>query len=152
MARFELISPYPPEECLHRLQDAITPANEMDIRTAYRWVQLAEKPYVRDSLKTFLRTTLTDHGTGTRVRGSLGFSALVKVFLVVWVGFIVSVGVAAVASGAGFPQVLIPFGIAFVGLIGAWLGRLLSGGQDRRLMKFVIDALDATTVAQASAK
>ena len=152
MARFELISPYPPEECLHRLQDALTPANEVDIRTAYRWVQLSEKPYVRDSLKTFLRATLTEYGTGTRLRGTLGFSPLVNCYMAAWVGFAGLMGVIAAVRSAPVESVLFCFGMVAVGLAALWFFRWVSRGQDRRLMQFVTTALDAKPLDEVPAK
>ena len=151
MARFELISPYPPEECLHRLQDALTPANEVDIRTAYRWVQLAEKPLVRNSFKTFLRATLTEYENGTRIRGALGFHPFTKWFSVVWLSFAVLMGVIAAARSAPVESLLVCLGVAAVGLVALWFFRWVSRGQDRRLMQFVTTALDAKPLAETPA-
>lgn len=143
MAWFELISPFSPEECVDRLQDGMTPDNRLDVRTAYQWVQLSKRPHHRNSFRPFLHAHLTAHGTGSLVRGRLGFHPFVIAFMAVWVGFCALGSVLAAVHGTQFPQVLAPFAPGLILPVTVRVFRLFWCNEDRLLMNFVTKTLDA---------
>lgn len=143
MPWFELLSPYPPEKCVDRLQDGMTPGDRLEVLAAHRWVQLSKRLSHRNSFRPYLRATFTDCGAGSRVWVRLGFHPFVLAFMALWVGFSAFMGVMAVALRPRFPEVLLPVAFGLYCPLLGWFFRLLCHKDERLLIDFVTTTLEA---------
>lgn len=147
MAKVDLCSPHTPEECVDRLRAGLlNRSSEVDGRVEHDWIRLKKKIFYRNSFQTFLRAKLSPHGTGTRIRGSLGPHPLVNGFVGVWFTFLCLGGLLAVLTGNYHNLWVFPL-LVLAAVGGVWLGRLFSRGQDRLLIEFVTSAVNAEPVA-----
>ncbi len=157
MAKFELISPFPPEECVDRLRAGVlNMTSEVDGRVEYDWIRLRKRIFGRNSFQTFLTASLKAEGTGTRIRGSLGVHPLVIGFMAFWVAGVATANllilVLTVRDGLPPGGWFIPPAMLVGGIAGIWFCRWLSRGQDRFLVDFVSRAVEATSAVELPAK
>lgn len=157
MARFDLISPFPPEECVDRLRAGmLNPHAEIDGLVRLTQIRLRKKSSLLGSFQAFLFARLEIDGPGTRIHGTVGVHPVTKF---VWVLGLVLAGLGALTAcvltpllGTPFSYLLIPFGV-LAGLgFGGWVGRLLARGDEALLLDFVTTTLDAKALSEATVK
>lgn len=148
MARFELFSPFPPEECAARLRAGVlNPSSEIDGTVEVWRVELHKKVVGRNALLPRLNTTLAPEGTGTRVSGTVGIHPGVKLLAGVWFAIVGFIELVAVKNGFPLPGSLVPIAMIVFASVGLWVGRRLSRDQDRQLLEFVSTTLEAEPAA-----
>ena len=156
----EMTSPLARAEVVRRLKDAV----DSD------WVMFGGKPIVgrvdersfrlrlrlkyRNSFQTFLFGTIVEDGRSTRLRCRVGMHPIAAAFMALWLTAVAGLLIAALASMGsdpatalilGAPAAMVAFGVALV-----WLGRWLARDEQRRLVAFLEQTVDARPDQRAS--
>ena len=167
----ELVSPFPPDECVARLVAAIDHEGLLFWRASLFWrgsmpvigrvtgrsLRLRKQIGYLNSCQTLLTGTLAPQGQGSVFRGTTGMHPFVPVFVWIWFAFIAIIGIvtaviAAVqwlSGGVGQPirvialatSAMIPFGVVLLCVC-----RMLAQGEKEFLVAFLRDVLAADDV------
>lgn len=153
-----LISPLQPDECAARIQAATdregllgwSGSRPVVGRVSNRFIRLSKRIGYRNSFQTFLVGRLEAGEDGTVFRGQAGMHPLVIAFMLIClIGFVLFGGVAIVAVAWGALAGVNLAGLMFfllmalfvVGFI--WFGRWLARDEERFLISFVAEVIDA---------
>ncbi|VTR93304.1 unnamed protein product [Gemmata massiliana] len=156
---FELVSPFPPEECETRLREAVVRPGVfagLDARPVLgtvenRRVSLCKKEWRNNGFRPFLRGRLEPHADGAVLRCRTGLHPFTRLWLVLFLvlgAFVALVGVANIsrALAADRPvdlRMLGPCGLLAFGLA-IWLaGRYRARGEGQFLVTFAAEVLGA---------
>jgi len=107
---------------------------------------LSKRINYRNSFQTVLSATLADHDRGTLLKVRTGMSEAVMAFLFVWFGGVLTIGGAVVSLPfieAWKPEFLLLPGMLLFGVGLVTFGRWMAKGEDKFLVSFLEDAVDA---------
>jgi hypothetical protein len=160
--RIVLVSPLAPDECLHRLRDAVQSERSVS-RTdggvigkvggdSFR-IRKRPAPMVRNSFQTHLYGTVSAADDGTRVTCRIGLHRFVVIFSVIWICLLWTGGLVAAVATAMEHQtevtlVVLAFVVGFtlfgVGLV--WFGLYLGRDERSFLLEFLQSTIEAHIV------
>ena len=145
--RFEILTPFSPEECVERLRAAlVTPDKDgtltVDGTFFAKRVWLSKRIWYRNSFQTFLVVSLHPLGQGSLIRVSMGVHVVVWAFLAIWYGGIFTAAIARLQFG-DLNGMGVLFGVSLVGVVALWVGRILARDEGPFLKNFVVRALNA---------
>ena len=158
----ELTSPWPLEQCqavlAASMDGSLLARGNQPVIGKVSGTQLRARKRIsyRNSFQTSLKAELAEQGGHTRIHCRFGMHPLVTVFMVVWLGGVLTIGGGISASllpdlarqGFSAPSdtwlgVAIPAGMAVFGVALVWLGRLIARNERRFLLEFLRDTLSA---------
>ena len=155
MSDFEIVSPFPPDECAVRLQEAtdhrfFSRFGSRPVVGGFhgRQVSLRKRIRYHNVFKTYLIGSLEENGQSTTFRGTAGMHPFLIVFLAIGFGLMLlgccAIIVLNVLAGLGFPfgVVGVPFVAALV-LSVIQFGRWFARDGEQFLLNFVASVLDA---------
>ena len=160
----ELLSPLSREACAARLDDAVDtgwtgfgskPAIGRVDQTSFR-IRKRLPAAVHNSFQSYLTGRMEDSGSATRVRCQFGMHPFVRVFMAIWFAMLFAFGagwivMASHSNGAGgFTVVgaIIPIMMAVFGVGLVIFGRFFARNEQRFLLDFLAQTIDARPVAR----
>jgi hypothetical protein len=154
MAKLELVSPFPLEECQHLLRDSLQRSTEVDGSITGTELRARKRISYRNSFQIRLSAELLDEGGATRIICRFGIHPFVIVFLVFWFGMLLLIGGGGIVSGVielisgrdarDLARQLIPAMMLIFGVLFVLVGRFLAGGERLALTTFISETLKAT--------
>jgi hypothetical protein len=157
-----LFSPFTPVDCAKRLREAV------DEGAMVSFFRAGSKPVIgkvsefsltlnkrinyRNSYQPYLTATMRPELGGTAISGVLAMHPFVRIFNVVWFGFVtiifLGMGWASLSGKRGDSRetslmLIVPLGMLCFGIGLIWFGRFLARNEPKFLEDFLIQTLDA---------
>jgi hypothetical protein len=153
MAKLELVSPFPLEECQRLLGDGLQRSTEVEGSISGARLRARKRISYRNSFQIRLSARLLDEGGPTRIICRFGMHPVVIVFLVFWFGMLLLMGGGGIVSGVielisgrdvrNLAGQLIPALMLIFGVLIVLVGRFLAAGERLALTSFISETLKA---------
>jgi hypothetical protein len=142
MTSRDLLSPFPPAECVRRLREKIGWGSAVAGHVGERGFRLHKTIWYRNSFQTYVKGSMLDEQGGTRIHCRFGVHPFVIAFMIIWLGFAAFAGLMMLVNGQGAGVAGLTLFPVFGGAV-YLIGRAIASSEEEFLTNYLQNLLDA---------